>query len=506
VSSLPPAGHRGPADRKDNSGSDTRPPIVGDAGRSTGTLRGRVVVADAGKPVLRDHVVELDGPWVVGVRPSREGDSGPIHDVLLPGLIDAHSHARAIRLDRQGVAAGPLERFLVMLRALTPLDPGDEALVAADAGLRAGITATQVSHHTFGEAESYLEHARAIATGYAQAGSRAFITLAFSDQDEYGPASLLADTAPEAASAIPQPQRGMDHNAFIAAAATLLDSAAGLGDAKARSAAVVFDGVGPIAPQWCSRPGNIAVGSIRAGGRVHAHLLESPWQRMAASLSDPLEVLADAALLGPWSSFAHGVWLGDHDRERLAQAGATIVNCPGSNIRTGSGRCEVRRLLEAGVNVALGIDSNSTALEPDPFAEMRLALETADELGAPLRPAEVLAMATTGGARALCRPDLGTLRPGSAADVIALELPEAIASPDPIDHIVRHARPEHVAARWIAGSRREPTGAAAARRRLESALDADTADRERRLAASGPEWQSVEQAWTTLRSKIQNAN
>jgi 5-methylthioadenosine/S-adenosylhomocysteine deaminase len=456
------------------------------SGPAAATIRGRVVITDAGAAVLRDGVVELDGATIIRVRPAREGDSGPVYDVLMPGLIDAHSHARATSVDRHGISGGPLERFLVMLRAMTALDPADEALVAADAGLMAGITSTQVIHHSFAAPAGYAEHGRAIASGYAEAGVRAFISLALSDQDEYAPATLLADTVP-----IPEPVREISTEGFMALVPALLNTAS----------EVTFDSIGPVAPQWCSAATNAAIGATRGTARVHAHLLESSPQRLAASRCDPLVTLADAGLLGPFSSFAHGIWLTDQDRDTLAAAGATIVHNPGSNRRLGAGDCRVRALLDAGVNVALGIDSNGISAEPDMFAEMRLALEIAAGLEAPLRPAEVLAMATTGGAQALCRPGLGVLAPRTTADLIALQLPAAADAEDPIEHVVSHAQPEHVAARWIAGRRREPTGAQPARARLQAALEADAGARRMRLSTAADDWRRVQDAWTTFRAR-----
>ena len=466
-----------------------------------------MVIVDAGAPALRDTVIEISGAQITGIRPADATELGQLHDLLMPGLIDSHSHGRAIAIERHGVVEGPLERFLVMLRAMTALDPTDEALIAADSGLAAGITATQVIHHTYGDTASYIAHARAIAAGFAQAQVRVFITVAVSDQDEYGPATHLAGIAPEVARSIPQPDREMDHAQFAEAARVLLDDPVfGLAAAHGGSAEVVFDGVGPIAPQWCSAAGNAAAGALRGSGRVHAHLLESAPQRLTAALCDPIATLSEAGLLGPWSSFGHGIWLEDEDRARLAAVGATVVHCPGSNRRTGAGSCRVRRLLDAGVPVALGIDSNSLTENPDPFAEMRLARELAQELGEPVSHAEVLGMATTGGARALCRDDLGTLTVGMSADLIALEIGATVDTQDPVRWVVDHGEPRHVSHRWIAGRLRTPIAAAAraARARLDDALAADAGARERRLGECAGEWDRVELAWNTLRAHIES--
>jgi cytosine/adenosine deaminase-related metal-dependent hydrolase len=466
------------------------------------TIRGRLVIIDAGAPVLRDGVVEISGGRIADVRPAREDDRGPVHDVVMPGLIDAHSHARAVPVEDHGISGGPLERFLVLLSAMTPLDPGDEAQVAADAGLAAGITSTQVIHHSFAVPAGYVEHGRAIAAGYAAAGARAFISLALTDQDEWAPATLLAAmaSAETDTTAIPGPVRAIDAAGYVQLTATLLDSAP-VDGGRVPGPEVTFDGVGPVAPQWCSAATNAAIGAVRGGARVHAHLLESHDQHLAAACVDPVESLADAGLLGSWSSFAHGVWLSDSGRHRLAAAGATVVHNPGSNRRLGAGRCQVRALLDAGVNVALGIDSNGATAEPDMFAEMRTALEIAAELGAPLSAAEVLAMATTGGAQALCRPELGVLAANTPADVIALALPGVTEAADPVAHLVEHAGRDHVQSRWIAGQRREPTGAQPARARLQAALDADMTARSARLVRAEDDWRTVQRAWTTFRTR-----
>ena len=96
------------------------------------------------------------------------------------------------------------------------------------------------------------------------------------------------------------------------------------------------DGVGPVAPQWCSDDALRAIAMVPDARRVHAHLLESARQRLAP---DTVARMERAGLLSPASSFAHGIWLDDAQMRRLARAGSTIVHCPGSNARLGAGTC-----------------------------------------------------------------------------------------------------------------------------------------------------------------------
>ena len=443
-------------------------------------IAGRVVIVAADSAVRRDAVVLLDDGRVADVRDGTPGVA-TVYDMVMPGLIDGHSHARGIPLDCHGVGQGPLERFLVEVRALTPLPQRDEALVAADAALASGITAVQVIHHDFGDQAAYARGARAIAEGFAAAGIRAFITLGLTDQDEYAPAGGRPFFSQDGD--LPVPSRGVTPVRFPALASRLLGGRGLVG----------IDGVGPVAPQWCSDEALRAIAAVPSARRVHAHLLESARQRLAP---DPVARLEQAGLLSAASSFAHGVWLDSKQMARLARAGASVVHCPGSNARLGVGTCPVRRLLDAGVSTALGLDSNGAADEPDMFAEMRQTLRSAEAAGEPLAAAEVLALATTGGARVLARSDLGTLRPGAAADVVAVNLPGAAGAADPVAHLIEHGGPRSVAGTWIAGQRTErSTAAAAARARLAAALRRDEPARKARLTEARTAWEAVHRAW-----------
>jgi 5-methylthioadenosine/S-adenosylhomocysteine deaminase len=453
------------------------------------TVSARVLITEPGSPPLRNAVLELSGGRVAALREAAPVREGPVYDVVLPGLIDAHSHGRALPLAAYGIGRGPLERFLIEARELTPAPPEDEALAAADAALATGITATQVLCHDFGDAMSYARRARANAAGYARAGIRVFVALGLTDQDEYIPAGAGRDLL-EVQDLVPS--RGVTPGSFPGLASSLL------GD----HGLACIDAAGPVAPQWCS---DQALAAIAAAGsrRVHGHLLESARQRLAG---DQVARLERAGLLTAASSFAHGIWLDEGQIRRIADAEAVVVHCPGSNTRLGTGICPVRRLLSAGVPVALGLDSNGAAGQADMFAEMRAALRTAEAAGKPLTAGEVLVMATTGGARALARPELGSLRPGAAADAVALELPGASEAADPVGYLVEHASRESVAAVWVAGRRAVPTQAAArARKRIIAAVAEDAPARAARIARAHAAWQMAERAWQAAEQHVPGA-
>jgi 5-methylthioadenosine/S-adenosylhomocysteine deaminase len=448
----------------------------------TSQVRGRVVVTGAAAPPGRDAVIEFDGGQITAVRPAAPGDRGPVHDVVLPGLIDAHSHARGVPLADHGVGDGPLERFLLELRALTPLPPAAEALVAGSAALATGITSMQVFYHSFGAAPQYADGALATARGLAAAGVRAALALGLTDQDEFIPGSAPGPGLDELS-----PSREVPPGAFTSLAAGLL-SPAGL---------VRIDAVGPVAPQWCSDHALAAISQVPGQPRVHAHLLETARQRLAPG--DQVARLAQAGLLTEATSLAHCVWPDESQIAQIAAAGAVVVHCPGSNARLAGRGAPVRQLLAAGIPVALGLDSHGAAPEPDVFAEMRCALRVAAAAGQPLTAAQALGLATAGGASALGRPDLGTLRPGAAADIVALRLPSALKAADPVAHIIAAASPQQVSATWVAGKRTRPARSAAqARAGLAAALAADAGPRAARVAAVRAAWEAADAIWRQL--------
>ncbi|MFX6230422.1 amidohydrolase family protein, partial [Acinetobacter baumannii] len=66
--------------------------------------------------------------------------------------------------------------------------------------------------------------------------------------------------------------------------------------------------------------------------------------------------LDELGLLGPQFTVAHGIWLDDDDMKRLSGHGASVAHNPGSNMRLGNGIADMRAMLKAGVNVAIGTD------------------------------------------------------------------------------------------------------------------------------------------------------
>ena len=129
--------------------------------------------------------------------------------------------------------------------------------------------------------------------------------------------------------------------------------------------------------------------------------------------------------LGPGTVVAHGIWLDDDEIRRLAERRAHVVHCPGTNLKLGSGVAAARKLLDAGVHVAIGADGAPANNTLDAFAEMRSAALLGQVKSGPgsLSARDVLTMATRGGAEALGLGEVvGRIEPGREADLVAVDL------------------------------------------------------------------------------------
>src|SRR5690606_7061709 len=109
---------------------------------------------------------------------------------------------------------------------------------------------------------------------------------------------------------------------------------------------------------------------------VHMHVHETAAEiREALEKTGrrPLERLDALGLLTSSLTGVHATQLLDTEIEALARAGATVVHCPRSNLKLASGACPVARLLDAGVNVALGTDGAASNNRLDMWSEMDAA-------------------------------------------------------------------------------------------------------------------------------------
>lgn len=193
---------------------------------------------------------------------------------------------------------------------------------------------------------------------------------------------------------------------------------------------------------------------------IHMHIHETAHEvndAVQQSGKRPLARLNDLGLLTPRMMAVHMTQLTDEEVDLTAEQGISVIHCPESNMKLASGLCRVNDLLAAGTNVCLGTDSASSNNDLDMFGEMRSAALMAKVVSqnAKALPAwQALEMATINGAKALnIESDIGSLEVGKAADFVALDVNSVSMQPmyDPVSQIVYSASREHVSDVWVNG-------------------------------------------------------
>lgn len=171
----------------------------------------------------------------------------------------------------------------------------------------------------------------------------------------------------------------------------------------------------------------------------------------------PIERLNRLGLLSPSLIAVHCVHLNQVEIELFARTGVHVAHCPVSNLKLASGIAPIKAMLDAGINVGVGTDGTASNNRLDMLAETRLAslLQKGVSGDAATLPAHVaLEMATLNAAKALGWDDeIGSLVPGKAADMIAIDLSSIETQPcyDPTSHLFHAAGREHVTHSWVAG-------------------------------------------------------
>lgn len=143
--------------------------------------------------------------------------------------------------------------------------------------------------------------------------------------------------------------------------------------------------------------------------------------RMHASQLGPGDGIRVAVELGA-ASVDHGTYLTDDDVAALAASDTVLTLLPGVEFSTRQPYPDARRLIDAGVIVAIACDTNpgSSFTSSMPFC---IAIAVRD-MG--MTPAEAVWAATAGGARALRRDDVGVIAPGARADLVMLTAPTRV--------------------------------------------------------------------------------
>jgi len=193
---------------------------------------------------------------------------------------------------------------------------------------------------------------------------------------------------------------------------------------------------------------------------VHVHLHET-LHEIDESLKQhgvrPIERLRRLGLLGPQLIAVHAVHLEAAEIDLLAREACHVAHCPTSNLKLGCGIAPMAAIQSRGLNFGLGTDGAASNNRLDLFHEMRhaaLLAKGASQDAEVLDAHRTLEAATLGGARALgLDRRIGSLLPGKAADLCAVRLDEWLIQPcfDPASHLVYVAGREQVTHTWVEG-------------------------------------------------------
>ena len=359
---------------------------------------------------------------------------------LLPGLVNCHTHLEI----GSNPSGGPAEAFVPWVQRLIEsrksVGPGEQARTAeagAWALLRSGATSVgEVS--TTGQSLAPL-----LRVGLRGVVYREILGL---DPAEAPDRLAAAGADVRAMAANARGSRlaiGLSPHSAYSLSEELLSACAGLARTTGAAPAIhaaespaetefLATGEGPIARSLYPAVGCAA----------------PPARRRARS---PIAYLAATGALHDGPVLIHAVHVDEDDCRLMARQGVRVAHCPRSNRRLSEGTAPVPLMRGHGIPVGLGTDSLASAPDLDLWGEMRAAW-TAHASG--LKPAEVLEMATLGGASALGIADrVGTLEIGKRADVIAVAAARVTVS-DPVGSLLESTRGEDVLLVLIDGAAR----------------------------------------------------
>ena len=343
----------------------------------------------AGFAALDDAALVIEGDRVVWTGPSARAPAADTvvdaaGQAVLPGFVDSHAHLVfagersaefAARMAGQQYAAGGIRSTVAATRAAT------------DAELRAGL------HRLVTEMARQGTTTLECKSGYG-------LTVA----DEARSVALAAEVTPEVtylgAHVVP-PEFSGDVAAYV-------DLVCG----------AMLDACAPHS-RWvdvfCERG---AFGADEARAVLTAGRSRGLLPRIHANQLGPGPGVQLAVELGA-ASADHCTFLTSADVDALASSDTVATLLPGAEFGTRQPYPDARRLLSAGVAVALATDCNpgSSYTSSMPFC---IALAVRDMR---MTTAEAVWSATAGGARALRRTDVGYLAPGARADLIMLDAP-----------------------------------------------------------------------------------
>lgn len=425
---------------------------------------GRVLTNNKGREVHDRADILIEGEKIVAIGTDLDVSAYPGIDIVdasrnlvMPGFVDAHMHSN------EGFEMGrydnlPLEIWLSEVyppfnaRKLSWEEHYLRAMLVAIVSVKSGVTTLQDDCLNMFFDEAALD---ATATAYRDLGLRASITSSMWDHNFLGGLPFLREIMPDdlqaRLDAIPQVPWQEQIALFRHHSAKWHET----------------DGIriilGPCGPQRCSDAlmEEVAGLSIDLDLPIHCHVLETKTQAVTGQEFYGKTLVAHLKDVGAMThrlTMNHAIWLTDDDIAIMGEAGCSITHNPLANLKLGSGVSPIRRLKNAGVNVALGCDGVASADTADIFHAIKSAamlhkiggFDYTEWVGAH----EAYEMATHGGARsAMIEDRVGSLEVGKQADIILLDRYDWGFLPlhDPVQQIAFSVNSDAVRTSFIRG-------------------------------------------------------
>ena len=393
-----------------------------------------VLTMDPAQPLLKDAYVAVEGTTISFVGTTRpQGEFDRVVDgagqVLMPGLINCHTHVPMTLM--RGYGGGcDLQHWLQ--EYIFPAEAKlDERAVAAGTAL--GL-AEMIATGTTCIVDMYMKTGT-IAQQVMDAGISANLScggLYFGDPKDFSP-DKCSDC------------RNQEE---------LMQQWHGAGDGQILVDASIHAEYTSSAPLWQWTADFAQKNKLG----MHVHISETKLeheQSLQRHGKTPLAILDQYGVWERGGTAAHCVWVSDEDMDLMARKHVTAVHNPVSNLKLGSGVARVPKMLEVGVNVALGTDGVSSNNNADLFEEIKLAAML--HKGVSRDPMVVTAhqaleMATVNAARALGR-NTGVVAPGKVADLILVDFnrPNLVPCHDVEENLVFAARGSDVSMNMARG-------------------------------------------------------
>jgi 5-methylthioadenosine/S-adenosylhomocysteine deaminase len=410
-------------------------------------LRGAYAISDPrlgpsgvipeGAVAITNGIIAETGPFAAIV-PKYSGARvlGDGTQLLMPGLVDAHSHGRGLSPIQKGVRNDFLENALFDWAYMPILPPELTAAICARRHLRSGCT---LLHHN-GFDDDGAEGARrahvAIKT-YLATGIR----LAFSPgvRDE----SKLAMSGEEFIETLPLDLKE-------AARPFVFFNKEALADDYFRLIDELYETYNNaetrilLAPCWAHGASEAFLRRVRAkaeergGIMIHMHLLQSPVQKaygLRRHGKPTVFWLDDLGLVDSNVAYGHAIHVTAAEIELMGRKGVSVTSHPSCNFHMRNGITPVMPLRAAGVNVAMGLDDKTINDDEDAVMELRMMhkvhrLYTFELTEPALSAYEAFEIATVNGAKAAgFAGEAGALVPGMKGDAILVDLDRVTRDP-----------------------------------------------------------------------------